>query len=96
MILENHYTILHSSVLEYNQGRGIHLDAYQAHWIFIQEKISSDRARDLPAENKNVHRRKRYPPCWASPQDAGEPVWCQMSGGLAPLTYTLYEEIQNV
>ncbi len=34
---------------------------------------------------------QRYSP-WASPQDARESVWCQLSGGLASLTYILYEE----
>jgi hypothetical protein len=55
MILENHYTLLHPRVLEYTQGRRIRLDSYQARWTFIQEKIGSDGARDLPTENKNVH-----------------------------------------
>jgi hypothetical protein len=55
MIVEDHYTLLRSKVLQYTQGRGIHLDSYQARWIFVEEKIGFDGARDLPIENKHMH-----------------------------------------
>ena len=44
---------------------------------------------------QNSRKRRKALPSLGQPQDARESVCCQMSGGLAPLTYILYEEIYD-
>jgi hypothetical protein len=51
--------MLRSRVLKYTLGKGIDLDSWQARWIFIQEQIGSDRAKeDLTAKNKEFRKCK--------------------------------------